>query len=280
VSVHGDVPTIRIPLIHEGGDRPEALRTVSRHPLVDVGGAPLSTPATTVSFLSTKGLLFVLFEVSSEPPLRVREASHGPVFQDECVELFLAEPDDPVSYLEVVVNPAGSVYAARVRNPHDDRVTWKLETNRVPDGLEVEISGEPAGSPPSAWTHWSCRLSLPWNAISATGRPPVPGEIRRGNAYRIARGATTRFEALSPTGRVAPPDFHVPSRFARFVFPGAGPEVRHDLAAAGRPVTTAPAESAPAEKRQSPARPATPSAPPARGGPGRRTRRPRRSPKG
>ena len=49
---------------------------------------------------------------------------------------------------------------------------------------------------------------------------PAEGEERRGNATRVARGRATRYLALSPTLRASPPDFHVPTRFARLAFRG------------------------------------------------------------
>lgn len=159
----------------------------------------------------------VSFEVPAEPPLRVAVAErHGPVFSDECVEVFLASPDDPADYLEVVVNPAGVVYAARVSNPDGSRATWRVEPGVEPEGLRASARGEPRDDP-AAFTSWTCDLSIPWRSLPG-GRAPSAGEERRGNAYRIARGRATRFEALSPTRRTDPPDFHVPNRFARFRF--------------------------------------------------------------
>jgi hypothetical protein len=156
---------------------------------------------------------------ASEPPLTLEVAEpNGPVFSDECVEVFVAEPGDPTRYFEVVVNPLGTVYTARVTNPHDSRETWHVEKRPAPEGLVLALEGEPASSPPTAWTRWTCAVRVPWSALSPTGERPPRGEERRGNLYRIARGRTTAFEALSPTLRSAPPDFHVPSRFASFVF--------------------------------------------------------------
>lgn len=140
------------------------------------------------------------------------------VFSDECVELFVAEPDEPARYFELVVSPLGTVYTARVSNPDDSRATWHVEKRPAPDGLVLRVEGEPSSALPTAWTRWTCVLRVPWSALSRAGEPPRPGEERRGNLYRIARGRTTAFQALSPTLRSAPPDFHVPSRFASFVF--------------------------------------------------------------
>lgn len=213
------VRTVPVVLAAAGTSASDLLRRAERHALLDVGGVPITPPATTVALAADRERLVVIFEADAEPPLRISaRAMNEPVFQDECVELFWAEPDDPARYLEIVVNPRGAVYAARIHNPDASRATWTVTPGRVPQGLRVEIEGEPGGTPPEEWHRWRCLLSLPWTSASAGGLPPVPGSVWRGNLYRIARGRTTRFEALSATGRSDPPDFHVPPRFARFVF--------------------------------------------------------------
>lgn len=167
-----------------------------------------------MTLLATREVLVALFVCSSEPPLTV--ASRGPggrVFEDECVELFLERPSEPGRYLEVVANPSAALYAARVDNPDGSRATWRVSPAFL-RGVAAHVSGTPAGEP-SAYSSWRCRLEVPW---SEAGGPPSAGEVRRANAFRIARGLSTRHLALSPTLRSEPPDFHVPSRFARLRF--------------------------------------------------------------
>ena len=187
------------------------------HPLVRSDGAPFGHPWTRVSVGATGSGLEVLFEMVSSPPLRVTMAkAQDRVFEDECVELFWAGGGDPGRYAEIVVNPLGTLYTARIDNPNGDRVSWMVSPQPFP-GLEVSVSGSPEG-PADAWKRWRCRLFAPWETLTPGQPPPAPGSTHRGNLYRIARGGETRFEALSPTGRT-PPDFHVPARFARFTFP-------------------------------------------------------------
>ena len=185
--------------------------------LSDVGGEPAPSLATTVRFASTSEFFIVLFEAAADPPLTVRRGDDEDVFLDECVELFLASPLEPRAYREIVVNPRGSCYIAHVENPDESRETWKLSRGHASAAISIAVRGEPAARPAAEWRRWSCRLAVPW-ANLPSGLPPAEGEGRRGNAYRIARGRTTRHLALSPTLRSSPPDFHVPSRFARFVF--------------------------------------------------------------
>lgn len=206
-------PLVAVPSL--GGEA--ALAQAPPHVLLDVGGGPGPAEPTTVRFGFDASAFFALFDVPSEPPLAVTHAAGGEVFRDECVEMFLASPDDASLYQELVVNPAGALYAARVRNPGESRATWRVAPGEGLAGVVAIVSGDPQGAPPPERRRWRCLLRIPWSALPG-GRSPSDGEERRGNAYRIARGRTTRFLALSPTLRADPPDFHVPSRFARFAF--------------------------------------------------------------
>jgi|GEM_PF-1015682 len=189
--------------------------------LAGMDGAPASEVSVSVStrvrFAATAESFVILFESTAEPPLTLERGDGEEVFRDECVELFLASPDEPFAYDEFVVNPRGRLYMARIVNPDDSRETWSVSRGARPPGISIGVTGDPRTRPATEWTRWSCRLTVPWSSLPS-GHAPAPGEERRGNATRIARGRSTRFLALSPTLRAAPPDFHVPSRFARFVF--------------------------------------------------------------
>ncbi len=206
-------PSLRVPrLVAE-----EALENAPAHALGDIAGGSDPKAATTVRFGYTHDAFLVLFDAPAEPPLLVARAPGGDVFRDECVEVFLSSPGTPSLYQEIVANPAGALYGARVRNPDDSRASWQLAPGEGLPGVSARASGEPAGRPPTEWVRWRCVLRIPWTSLPG-GRPPADGEERRGNAMRIARGRTTRYLALSPTLRGSPPDFHVPSRFARLMF--------------------------------------------------------------
>ena len=185
--------------------------------LCRLDGAPSISVETRARFAATAEQFVVLFESTAEPPLTVERRRGEDVFDDECVELFLCPPGEPFQYQEIVVNPSGAVYAARVVNPDDSRRTWNVVRGEPPAGVFIDTQGDPAAGPATAWLRWSCRLAIPWSSLPP-GLPPAPGEERRGNVTRIARGRSTEFLLLSPTLRTNPPDFHVPSRFARFVF--------------------------------------------------------------
>lgn len=207
-----------VPVVHVAWvESPEEVATQPPWTLGRKDGAPAMNIETRARFAATADLFVVLFESTTEPPLRLEHRDGEDVFRDECVELFLCAPREPFAYDEIVVNARGAVYAARVVNPDESRETWGVVARERPAGTTVDVRGDPATSAAREWTRWSCRLAIPWSSL-LYGSAPVAGEERRGNVTRIARGRSTEFLALSPTLRANPPDFHVPSRFARFVF--------------------------------------------------------------
>jgi hypothetical protein len=196
--------------------REEDLRTSAAHVLMDISGGPGPSAPTTVRFGWTSAAFLALFDAFTEPPILVARAAGEEVYRDECAELFLASRDEPHRYQELVVNASGALYTARVWNPDDSRDTWELRPGECAPGVEVSAWGGP-GEDRTRWERWGCRIRVPWS-VWPDGRAPSAGESRRANAMRTARGRTTRFLALSPTGRADPPDFHVPSRFAHLTF--------------------------------------------------------------
>ncbi len=212
-------PVVDVPLLPASARRGDAQSLLEFRPLGGLGGEPPDDRSTRVALLGGVRHHHVLFEVLSEPPLRIRaRRPHEDVWDDECVELFWADAAEPSRYLEVVVNPEGIHYAARVANPHASRETWHIVKGVPVPGLKVRVEGDPERPRPTEWERWRCWISIPWPSLTPPLGRPRPGDERRGNLTRIARGSRLRFESLVATGRSAPPDFHVPSAFATFRF--------------------------------------------------------------
>ena len=143
-------------------------------------------------FAATAEYFVVLFESTAEPPLTIERDEGEEVFRDECVEVFLAAAEDSFEYDELVVNPRGCLYTARIGNPDESRETWRVSGGAPRNGILIEVDGEARRRPCDGMDGVDAAGSSFPGRRSPQGRPPAPGEERRGNAYRIARGRSTR----------------------------------------------------------------------------------------
>ncbi len=207
-------PNLRVPrLVAE-----DAIANAPAHVLGDVAGGPGPKAATTVRFGFTHGAFLALFDAPAEPPLLVARTPGGEVFRDECVEVFLASPGTPSLYQEIVVNPAGALYGARVRNPDDSRTTWQLAPGEGLTGVTATVWGEP-GRP----------SSLGLAEVALPGADPLGVPARRSGAGRRGRAPRQRdADRAGPDDPVPRPLADVPRRPARLPRPEPvrAPEVR------------------------------------------------------
>jgi hypothetical protein len=134
------------------------------------------------------------------------------LWEEEVVEVFLqADPHQP-SYIELEVNPLGTmldIYLLDVRKPlhyeswNSEKLQWGVQVFGTVDGKGGD-------------REWTCEIALPMEDIVTAPRlPPQPGDRWRLNLYRVERLPTPAELAWSPTLKN---DFHVPSRFGEIVF--------------------------------------------------------------
>jgi len=134
------------------------------------------------------------------------------LWEEEVVEVFLqANPHQP-SYIELEVNPLGTmldIYLLDVRKPlhyeswNSEKLQWGVQVLGTVDGKGGD-------------REWSCEIALPLeDVVTATHLPPQPGDRWRLNLYRVEKLPATAELAWSPTLKS---DFHVPSRFGEIVF--------------------------------------------------------------
>jgi len=129
----------------------------------------------------------------------------APLWQQEVVEVFLAAGEAvPQRYFEFEVSPAGTLFDARVDNPHGDRAGMTVDAGWNCPGLEwgAKATGEGAD--------WRARLLIPWRGLDLPAVPPT----LRANFQRIERprAGEAEFSCWSPT-LTSPADFHRPGRF-------------------------------------------------------------------
>ena len=131
---------------------------------------------------------------------------------DEVVEVFLqANPSIP-NYIELEVNPLGTmldIYLIDTRKPlhyeswNSEHLRWAVQVEGTVDGKDGDRG-------------WSCEIALPLEDIAtAMHNPPQSGDRWRMNLYRVEQKPNVAELAWSPTLQN---DFHVLPRMGEIVF--------------------------------------------------------------
>ena len=135
------------------------------------------------------------------------------LWTEEVMEVFLRADPSSTSYIELEVNPLGTlidIYLVDMRKPipyrswNSDKIQWAVKV----DGT---VDGEPGDR------EWTCEIALPLeDVVPAVNTPPKPGDRWIFNMYRVEKRPAPAGLAWSPTGA----DFHRPNRFGQLVFTG------------------------------------------------------------
>ena len=147
-----------------------------------------------------------------------------PIYEEEVVEIFLDPLGNLCAYYELEVSPLNTGFDALILN--DAVITgtpgrggkfqgfsgWNPSDFRHAVYLEGKLNAHDGKS-----KFWEAILAVPFNEMFLGGNaPPKPGDIWRGNLYRIdSEGGRLEESAFSPTFSE---DFHVPGRFGKFIF--------------------------------------------------------------
>ena len=131
---------------------------------------------------------------------------------EEVVEVFLQANQGIPNYIELEVNPLGTmldIYLVDTRKPlhyeswNSEKLRWAVQVDGTVDGKEGD-------------REWTCEIALPLEDIAtAPYLPPHPGDRWRMNLYRVESKPEVAELAWSPTLQ---PDFHVLPRLGEIVF--------------------------------------------------------------
>jgi hypothetical protein len=131
---------------------------------------------------------------------------------EEVVEVFLQANRDIPNYIELEVNPLGTmldIYLLDTRKPlhyeswNSEKLRWAVSVAGTVDGKDGD-------------REWTCEIALPLeDVVTATHLPPRPGDRWRMNLYRVERLPQVAELAWSPTLQ---DDFHVLGRLGEIVF--------------------------------------------------------------
>ena len=131
---------------------------------------------------------------------------------EEVVEVFLQASAQPPNYIELEVNPLGTmldIYLLDRRKPlpyeswNSRNLRWAVKVDGSVDGREGD-------------REWTCEIALPLeDVVTAPNNPPKSGDRWRMNLFRVERKPAVAELAWSPTLQ---DDFHVLPRLGELVF--------------------------------------------------------------
>lgn len=134
------------------------------------------------------------------------------LWDEEVVEVFLQADSQHSSYIELEVNPLGTmldIYLLGIRKPlryeswNSEKLAWAIQVSGTVDGKGGD-------------KEWTCEIALPLeDVVTAKHLPPRAGDRWRLNLYRMEQRPRPALIAWSPTFKN---DFHLPGRFGCLVF--------------------------------------------------------------
>ena len=133
------------------------------------------------------------------------------LWEEEVVEVFLQADPNRTSYIELEVNPLGTmldIYLLDVRKPlhYESWNSQKLKWGVQVFGTVDRRTGD---------KEWTCEIALPLeDIVTAKNLPPRAGDRWRLNLYRVEQVPTPVLLAWSPTFK---DDFHLPAKFGEIV---------------------------------------------------------------
>jgi hypothetical protein len=134
------------------------------------------------------------------------------LWKEEVVEVFLKADPSQSSYIELEVNPLGTmldIFLLDIRKPLRYE-SWNSHGMQWAVDVQGTVDGEPGDE------LWTCEIALPLaDVVPAPQIPPQPGDRWMLNLYRVENRPNRAGLAWSPTKK---PDFHVPSMFGEIEF--------------------------------------------------------------
>lgn len=181
---------------------------------INIDNAPWSDfpykPEVTACLAASETFLFVRFHVNGLGLKAVYTNTNDPVWQDSCVEVFLADADGQ-RYHNFEFNCIGTLLSScRKARKVDVRPILEEEAGQVirysSVGLEPfeEKDGE---------HEWSLIIGIPFNIIGYNGRP----EKLKGNFYKCANYSRWPHYLCWSRIETPAPDFHRPEDFGTII---------------------------------------------------------------
>lgn len=166
-------------------------------------GAP-SPLATEAKLLYDDQHLYVAFRAADTNIWATMKKRDQRLWEEEVVEVFVQPNPAHPSYIEIEVNPLGTVLDIFLLDAGKPLAYESWNSARLKTAVRV------------AGKEWTAEMALPFeDCVTAPHRPPRSGDRWRLNLYRTDRKPRHLDMAWSPTLQDS---FHVPARFGEIVF--------------------------------------------------------------
>ena len=179
--------------------------------VLNLDGSP-SPYKTEARMLYDSTFLYVSFRCLDQNIWSTFKRRDQHLWLEEVVEVFLQADPQQTSYIELEVNPLGTmldIYLLDIRKPlhyqswNSEKLKWAVQVTGTVDGK----SGD---------QEWTCEMAVPLeDIVTAPHRPPRAGDRWRLNLYRVEQKPQPASLAWSPTFK---DDFHLPAMFGEIVF--------------------------------------------------------------
>ena len=178
---------------------------------LNLDGAP-SPSETEARALYDDTFLYFSFRCRDENIWASLKTRDQHLWEEEVVEVFLQADPNRTSYIELELNPLGTmldIYLLDVRKPlhYESWNSQKLKWGVQVFGTVDRRSGD---------KEWTCEIALPLeDIVTAKNLPPQAGDRWKLNLYRVEQVPRPMLLAWSPTFK---DDFHLPGKFGEIVF--------------------------------------------------------------
>ncbi len=178
---------------------------------INLDGSPSPTKTEAKALYDDK-FLYVSFRCADNNIWATLKKRDQHLWDEEVVEVFVQADPQQSSYIELEVNPLGTmldIYLLDIRKPlhyeswNSEKLQWATQVFGTVDGKDGD-------------KEWTCEIALPMeDIVTAKSLPPRVGDRWRLNLYRVEKLPTPALLAWSPTFK---DDFHLPNLFGEIVF--------------------------------------------------------------
>lgn len=145
------------------------------------------------------------------------------LWTQEAVEMFIDADGDGEDYVELQVNPAGTIFDSYLPKYRKNDNAWNSKMK-----VAVEVNGT-LNKRDDADESWTVEMAIPWADTKGKGKgdvklPPRPGDVWRVNFFRLDRPEEKRQLAAAWSAPQVG-DFHKLDRFGELVFADAAGKV-------------------------------------------------------